>query len=88
MATTDAIWIPSYYRRPRRFEWARAAGGPKLTDCLAGAVFAALVLTVLLGRMVQHQATSPAVAATTAVTQPDINADHGVYLTQASTPRK
>jgi hypothetical protein len=88
MATTDAIWIPSYYRRPRRFEWARAAGGPKLTDCLAGAVFAALVLTLLLERVVQHQATSPAVATTTTLTQADINADHGVYLTQASTRQK
>jgi hypothetical protein len=45
MNTTDGIWVPTYYRHRRQFSWVlRATGGPRVTDWVAGAVFAALVL--------------------------------------------
>ena len=56
MNTTDGIWVPTYYRHRRRFSWVRAAGGPRVADWVAGALFAALVLgLVALARSPQRQ---------------------------------
>jgi hypothetical protein len=48
MNTYDGIWVPSYYRRKRRFLWARAAGGPHAVDWVAGVVFAVLVFGLVM----------------------------------------
>lgn len=48
MNTTDALWVPSYYKRPHRFTWVRAAGGPQLVDCVTGVVSALVVLALLV----------------------------------------
>ncbi len=50
MDTTDAMWVPSYYRRPRLLAWIRAAVRPRVADCVAGAVLAVVVLALLLAR--------------------------------------
>ena len=65
MNTTDGIWVPTYYRHRRRFSWLRAAGRPRVADCVAGALLAALVLGfVAFERSAQHQeAASETVAA-------------------------
>jgi len=65
MNTTDVIWIPARYRQARRFSWVRAAGGPQMADWIAGAVVAALALSVVtLIRSTQHdQRVSTTVAA-------------------------
>ena len=56
MDTTDGIWVPTYYRRRRRFLWLRAAGAPRVADWIAGAVVAALVLgCVAYARSAQHR---------------------------------
>lgn len=56
MNTTDGISVPEYYRHQRRFSWIRAGGGPQVTDWVAGAVVAALVLGfVALTHAPQHQ---------------------------------
>lgn len=64
MNTTDGIWVPTYYRHRRRFSWLRTAGRPRVADCLAGAVFAALVLgLVAFERSEQHQEAQSATVA-------------------------
>jgi hypothetical protein len=85
MTTSDGIWVPSYYRRPHRFSWVRAAGGPQPVDWLVGAVLAVLVLGLCaLARTSQHQVTLPtAVAATTATQDSNTNADRVAYVPSA-----
>jgi hypothetical protein len=90
MNTTDGIWVPTYYRHRRRFSWVRAAGGPRVADWVAGAVFAALVLgLVALARSPQRQeAPSTAVAAEAAVKDSDTDAGRVAYTSSPSTVDK
>jgi hypothetical protein len=90
MNTTDSIWVPSYYRRPHRLAWVRTAAGPQLADCIAGAVFAGVVLALLLTHTAQHQrvAASPPAAAMAPATDRDTNADRVAYVARFPTGRK
>jgi hypothetical protein len=87
MNTTDGIWVPSYFRRRHPFSWTRAAGGPKVVDWVAAAVFAALVLgLVAFARAPQRQSVpSAAVAVTPAPENSDTNADRVAYKPTRST---
>ena len=70
MNTTDGIWVPTYYQHRRPLWWLRAAGGPQVTDWVAGAVVAALVLgLVAYARAPQHQETPSTVVVASAQPQ-------------------
>ena len=87
MNTSNGMWVPSYYRRRHPLSWIRrGAGGPKVVDWLAGAVFAVLVLgLVALARAPQHHWTrSAAVTATTASKDSNINPDRMAYAPRPS----
>ena len=87
MNTTDEIWIPAYYQRPRRFSWIRAAGGPQEADCIAGAIVAALVLGVVtLIHSTQHDEKAPTTV--TAVNHSNIDTVRVVYASSPVTVDK
>ncbi len=90
MNTTDAMRVPLYYRRPRVVALLRAvAAGPCLADCVAGAVFAGIVLALLLAHTAQHRAPSSASAVViTTPTDGHVDADGVAYIAQSSMGQK
>ena len=87
MNTTDGIWIPAHYQRPRRFSWIRAAGGPQMADCIAGALVAALVLGVVTHiRSTQHDETASTTVA--AANHSNIDTARVVYASSPETVDK
>jgi hypothetical protein len=60
MNTTEGIWVPTYYQQRRRFSWLRTAGRPQVTDWIAGAALAVLVMALItFAHTPQHQEVPP-----------------------------